>query len=369
MDSSYFPPALQEHDTNHQDGAESSSSRSQSMHHQQLHHDEPQSGHAMTPQHGLFGLMDSYQYPDRLQQSICLLPDAQLSSSATHMPQPAQAYSTDALLQNTTSPNDLEVASTSRQLSVSDWNVSYNDIFEFGTAQDDPSELGPFQSSSSCHSTTSSRGMEDSLPSQQPDAHETILSHSGTFEYAASQDSRSQLGPSQPSFSYHNTSWSSASSFAPSQSGIQQSPVHISQQAISQHLFMQGDDHALGHLPQDVGAQGSTAFSNENQLHQAHDSTASYQGIGTQFPASEPSVPKADKKPGKGAYSLEEERYISATMSAGFTKEEVAAALGRTPQGVYIKWKRMQGKFGDAHASDKRKKACKHGQSPGENQL
>lgn len=40
-------------------------------------------------------------------------------------------------------------------------------------------------------------------------------------------------------------------------------------------------------------------------------------------------------------------------MSAGVTKEKVAADLGRAPQAVYIKWKRMKRDFGDAHTSNK----------------
>lgn len=417
MHSSHLP-ALQEYEANHQDGAESSPSRSQPTHHQQ-EYDEPQSGHSGASQHGPLGLTDSSPYPGRLQQSSGLLPDAQLSTSAIHLPQPVHVHCTEAPLQHTTSSTDMKVAF--QQLRVSDWNVPYSDIFEHAGSQDENSELGPVQSSFSCHNATTPTDLGVPLPSQQPGANEPISSHSDIFEHAPSQDSTpqmelfqpsfsyqdttapidmgvafsdqqpcgnsfsmlssatsvytasqygtSQSGPSQPSFSYDNTSWPSASSSAPSQSGTQQSTVHTSQHTSSQNSFIQGDDYALGHLPQDSGAQGPIAYPNGQQLHQVQSSTANYHGIGAQFPASESSVPKADKQSVKGAYSVEEETYISVNMSAGASNVEVATALGRTPQGVYIKWKRMQGSFGDAHASDKRKKARNHGHSPGENQL
>lgn len=259
-------------------------SRSQSTHHQPCH-DEAQSGTSRASHSGPTGVMKSSDYLNRLQQSGHLLPFAQLFISVVHRPQSMNSYSTEAPVRHPASPTDKEVA----------------------------------------------------LPSQQPGYNASSISYSGTHEFDAAQDGVSQPGPSQSSFSNHKASWSSTSPFTPSQSDRQQSPVHTFQQATSQHGVTQGDNGIPDDLPQDVGAEGSGADLNRQQLQQVHLTPVNYHEIGAQLHASQPRVPK------KGRYSSAEERYIDTMMSAGVCKEKVAEALGWTPQGaLYTKWKRMR---------------------------
>lgn len=149
--------------------------------------------------------------------------------------------------------------------------------------------------------------------------------------YASSRDETSSLAWSHSNYSHHDASRSSASPLGDLQLDVPPQPQpYQASPASSQHNTMQSGYTNPGGISRDEASQGHQVKSADEQ----HSGT----------------LPK------RGAYSASEEKYISDMMSAGMKKEDVAAALGRTPQGVYIKWKRMQGSFGDAHASDKRKK-------------
>lgn len=93
------------------------------------------------------------------------------------------------------------------------------------------------------------------------------------------------------------------------------------------------------------------------------------QGIGAQVQNTQQAVPtiihtkaagKTDKRAGKKdtrpPYTSSELRQIEALMDVGKDKKYLGALLGRTSQVVYLKYKRMKGDFGDAHAAEKQQK-------------
>lgn len=55
-------------------------------------------------------------------------------------------------------------------------------------------------------------------------------------------------------------------------------------------------------------------------------------------------------------YTPEEEQMITTMMDAGATAKEVGQLLNRSPSSILLKWGRMRGRFGDPHASEKRRR-------------
>ncbi|CAN8099714.1 unnamed protein product [Discula destructiva] len=64
-------------------------------------------------------------------------------------------------------------------------------------------------------------------------------------------------------------------------------------------------------------------------------------------------------------YSEEETQIIRDMMQAGSTFREVGQRLGRNPTSIELKWRRMEGRYGDPHAAKKRRRG--DGRQQGDN--
>lgn len=72
---------------------------------------------------------------------------------------------------------------------------------------------------------------------------------------------------------------------------------------------------------------------------------------------------QAPEPSSKRRYTPEEEQTIATMMQAGATAKEIGQRLDRNPSSILLKWGRMQGRFGDPHAAEKRRRGGRDDQS------